>query len=231
MTNTLLKLIFILYSSLIIILESNLIILSLFLIPILYLIIRNRVKIPVKYLIILIIPIYLLFFIIFLIDSGDINQALDSTFKEASLMILKLLLLVLLNLWFIISTSPLSFLNALKKINFPNNISIAFLILIGIIPNTLKTIKQIYQAQQLRGFQKRDLLTKKGWELFLVPLFIYIFSYSQQITIQIQLKDYSSYYTDDDNVTTLSFVIFLLAVIITSLVYLTPLAKRAFDLI
>jgi len=231
MTNTLLKLIFILYSSLIIILESNLIILSLFLIPILYLIIKNRVKIPIKYLIVLIIPIYLLFFMVFLIDSGDINQALNSTFKEASLMILKLLLLVLLNLWFIISTSPLSFLNALKKIKFPNNISIAFLILIGIIPNTLKTIKQIYQAQQLRGFQKRDLLTKKGWELFLVPLFIYIFSYSQQITIQIQLKDYSSYYTDDDNVTTLSFVIFLLAVIITSLVYLTPLAKRALSLI
>ena len=217
MTNTLLKLIFILYSSLIIIVESNLIILTIYLFFITSVIIFYKIKLPIKYIIFLTIPIYLLFFIIFSIDTQNINLfVIKQSFLNGSLMIIKLLILILINLWFIVSSSPLKFISALKKIGLSNNISIAFLLLIGIIPNTLKTVIQIYYAQVLRGFNKRDLLTTKGWKLFLVPLFIYVFSYSQQITIQIKLKDYSSYTTNEDNTSITSFGIFIVTIFLIS---------------
>jgi energy-coupling factor transporter transmembrane protein EcfT len=65
------------------------------------------------------------------------------------------------------------------------------MILTSILPLIFKTANQIYDAQRLRGLKKRDFLTINGWILFLSPLFIHVFSYSQQISLQLELKNYS----------------------------------------
>jgi energy-coupling factor transporter transmembrane protein EcfT len=94
------------------------------------------------------------------------------------------------------------------------------MILTSIIPLIFKTVSQIYDAQRLRGLRRRDFFTIDGWILFLSPLFIHVFSYSQQIALQLELKSYNDIdFLEENACKIIDYLILILLVFIFLVLY------------
>ncbi len=217
MTRTLLKIILLLYFSILVFFINKFLYIILFIL-ILYVIKLGHLKI-IKALFIFTIFTYLFFILVFSLRNYSIDvKILQDAFFSASLFIEKILILSFLNLIFVFSTSKMLFLNSLKQIGVPKNLRLSFFIIINILPNIFKKVRRIYTAQRLRGLSLWNFFTIDGWKLFIIPSFIYVFSYAEDINIQLYLKDYLDF-DIDDSVSFRDFLIFLFLIFLSFLFY------------
>ena len=192
MSKTILKLLFLLFSSFMVMFFTEIYTVFIIFIILLIFVIKFSIDLPLKYIILLLLPVYFIFGLTYMIEYGFTLTVFKTSFFNSSLTLLKLLNLILLNIVFIKTTSFIELSDTFMRLKLSKKFLFSIMILTSIIPLIFKTAKQIYDAQRLRGLRKRDFLTIDGWILFLSPLFIHIFSYSQQIALQLELKNYEN---------------------------------------
>jgi len=210
MTKTLFKLIFLLYSSITIMLSANIYTLIFVSLVLFFILFVKRIDLPYKYFLILMLPLYFIFGTAYVLEYGFYLQVLLDSLKNTSVTVLKLMIIIMLNTLVIKQISFIELNDAFKRLNLSEKFAFSVMILTTILPLIFKTANQIYQAQLLRGLNKRDFLTQKGWILFLSPLFIHVFSYSQQISLNFELKDYSKVGILEENTMKLKDYLFFL---------------------
>ncbi len=191
MSKTLLKVIFLLFYSFMIMFYTKIYSVSIIFVILYGLISFIKIQLPYKYIFFIILPIYFLFGLTYMIEYGFTLNILNNSVINSSITTLKLLNLIFLNIIFIKTTSFIELTDSFNRLKLSKKFLFSIMILTSILPLIFKTAGQIYDAQRLRGLRKRDFLTINGWILFLSPLFIHVFSYSQQISLQLELKNYS----------------------------------------
>jgi energy-coupling factor transporter transmembrane protein EcfT len=155
-----------------------------------------------------------------MIEYGFTFKILVNSLINSSITTLKLLDLILLNIIFIKTTSFIELTDSFNRLNLSKKFLFSIMILTSILPLIFKTANQIYDAQRLRGLKKRDFLTINGWILFLSPLFIHVFSYSQQISLQLELKNYSEIIKLEENTPKIQdYFIFAILISISIVLY------------
>jgi len=186
-----------------------------------------KIQLPYKYLVLILLPLYFLFGLTYMIEYGFTLKILMNSAINSTTTSLKLLDLILINIIFIKTTSFIELTDSFKRLKLSKNFLFSIMILTSILPLIFKTASQIYDAQRLRGLRKRDFLTTTGWILFLSPLFIHVFSYSQQISIQLELKNYSNIESLEENNAKIAdyFIFIILLAVFIFLYYFEILNK------
>lgn len=187
-TKTLLKIVFLLYFSFLLVFISKFYILFLIFFVLLFFSVRFRTSIPFMYMVFLMLPLFFLFGLTNILEYGLTADVLVYSFRKAGTTVLKLLDLLVLNFLFIKNLSFSELKDTFSRLRFSDNFFFLVMMLISVLPVIFKTASQIYLAQRLRGLNKRDFLKIKGWILFLSPLLVHVFSYSEQLFLQFELQ-------------------------------------------
>jgi len=220
MSKTFLKVLFLLFSSFMIMFYTKIYQVGIIFVILSGLISFLKIQLPYKYIFLIILPVYLLFGLTYMVEYGFSVDILIKSVLNSSVTILKLLNLIFLNIIFIKSTSFIELTDSFNRLKLSKKFLFSIMILTSILPLIFKTASQIYDAQRLRGLKKRDFLTTDGWILFLSPLFIHVFSYSQQISLQLELKNYSEIVKLEENTAEIKdYFVFIMAVLFMVVVY------------
>jgi energy-coupling factor transporter transmembrane protein EcfT len=155
-----------------------------------------------------------------MVEYGFTLDVLNLSLLKSSVTIFKLLNLIFMNIIFIKRVTFIELTDTFNRLKISKKFLFSIMILTSIIPLIFKTVSQIYDAQRLRGLRRRDFFTIDGWILFLSPLFIHVFSYSQQIALQLELKSYNDIdFLEENACKIIDYLILILLVFIFLVLY------------
>ena len=108
--------------------------------------------------------------------------------REGSIYALRFLNLILMNFLIAACTDPRDILHALKAIKIPDVISQIITHVVNLLPRLIHEVKNIVEAQTLRGMQFKSMWRLSNWMPVTMPIIFATVRYSEQSAISLELR-------------------------------------------
>ncbi|MEA2063478.1 MAG: energy-coupling factor transporter transmembrane component T [Gemmatimonadota bacterium] len=116
------------------------------------------------------------------------REGLNKGLVEGSLYALRFLNLILVNFMVAACTDPREFICALRALRLPETLCQIIAHVINLLPRLARELRDILEAQTLRGMRWHSLWRPASWVPLAIPLILAAMRYSEQSAISLELR-------------------------------------------